>query len=67
MEEITKDIKHIDRACDALAQASWELGQTHDWVALSALKCLEGMLDDLGDRHAELKGIKDVVRRIADG
>lgn len=61
MEGMVRDLRYIDDACDHLAQACWDLSQTNDWVAASALLALEGILDDLGDRYAELKEIRRVM------
>lgn len=62
MKHTESDIKNIDRACDFLAQACYYLNETEDWVALSALHAIEGMMDDLGDRHAELQGIVNTIK-----
>lgn len=59
-----KNIKHLDKACDALAQACYDLAQTDDWVAASALVPLEGILDDLCERVTELRNIRDVMQRM---
>ena len=59
-----KNIKHLDKACDALAQACYDMGQTDDWVALAALVPLEGILDDLCERVTELRSIRDVMQRM---
>lgn len=62
-----KNIKHLDKACDALAQACYDMSQTDDWVAQAALVTLEGILDDLCDRVTELRAIRDVMQRMKDG
>ena len=56
-----KNIRHLDKACDALAQACFDLSQTDDWVAAAALVPLEGILDDLCERVTELRNIRDVM------
>lgn len=61
MEDLINDIKHLDRACDTMAQVCFELMQTNDWVAASQLRMLEGMLDDLGERLQELREIRGVI------
>ena len=63
-EQITKDIKHLDKVCDNMAQACYDLSQTDDWVAQAALVTLEGMLDDLCERVTELRNIKRVVAEV---
>jgi hypothetical protein len=60
------NIKNIDKACDALAQACYDLSQTDDWVATAALVPLEGILDDMCERVTELREIRDVVRRFSE-
>lgn len=70
MDETAKNkrnIKHLDKACDALAQACYDMSQTDDWVAQAALVTLEGILDDLCDRVTELRAIRDVMQRMKDG
>ena len=70
MEGLGRDLRHIDNACDNLAKACWDLSQTNDWIAHAAVVTLEGILDDLGDRYEELKGIKhamDKLREERDG
>lgn len=59
-----RNIKHLDKACDALAQAAYDMAQTDDWVAQAALVTLEGILDDMGERVTELRGIRDVMQRM---
>ena len=59
-----KNIRHLDKACDALAQACYDLSQTDDWVAAAALVPLEGILDDLCERVTELRNIRDVMARM---
>jgi hypothetical protein len=69
MKEVDKNksnIKHLDKACDALAQACFEMAQTDDWVAAAALVPLEGILDDLCERVTELREIRDVVQRFSE-
>jgi len=58
-----RNIKHLDKACDALAQACYDMSQTDDWVAHAALVTLEGILDDMCERVTELRTIRDVVQR----
>ena len=64
MKDLKRDMKYIDMTCDALAQACFNISQTNDWVAHAALVTLEGMLDDLGERHAELKAIQQVMDKM---
>lgn len=59
-----RNIKHLDKACDALAQAAYDMAQTDDWVAQAALVTLEGILDDMGERVTELRAIRDVMQRM---
>ena len=66
-ENNRKNIKHLDKACDALAQAAYDLAQTDDWVAAAALVTLEGILDDMCERVTELREIRDVMQRMKDG
>ena len=61
-----QNIRHLDKACDALAQAAYDLAQTDDWVAQAALVTLEGILDDMCDRVTELREIRDVVQRFSE-
>jgi hypothetical protein len=63
-DQLRNDIKHLDRALDALCQAASELGQSTDWVGGAALVTLEGMIDDLGERVTELRGIRDVMNKM---
>ena len=63
-EKNNRNIKHLDKACDALAQAAYDMAQTDDWVAQAALVTLEGILDDMGERVTELRGIRDVMQRM---
>ena len=60
------NIKHLDKACDALAQAAYDLSQTDDWVAQAALVTLEGILDDMCERVTELRGIRDAMQRLSE-
>ena len=66
VENNRNNIKHLDKACDALAQAAYDLAQTDDWVAQAALVTLEGILDDMCDRVTELREIRDVVQRFSE-
>ena len=59
-----KNIKHLDKACDVLAQACYDIAQTDDWVAAAALVTLEGILDDMCERVTELREIRDVMQRM---
>ena len=61
-----KNIRHLDKACDALAQACYDMAQTDDWVAAAALVPLEGILDDMCARVTELREIRDVVQRFSE-
>jgi len=63
-EQISNDIKYLDKVCDNLAQACYDMSQTDDWVAHAALVTLEGMLDDLCERVTELREIKRVVEAV---
>ena len=63
-EKNNRNIKHLDKACDALAQAAYDMSQTDDWVAQAALVTLEGILDDMCERVTELRGIRDVMQRM---
>ena len=65
-EKNKSNIKHLDKACDALAQACYDMSQTDDWVAQAALVTLEGILDDMGERVTELRNIRDVVQRFSE-
>lgn len=67
MKDLKRDMKYIDLTCDALAQACFNISQTKDWVAHAALVTLEGMLDDLGERHAELKAIQQAMDKMKEG
>jgi len=64
MEGLVRDLRHIDTACDHLARACWDLSQTNDWIAHAAVVTMEGILDDLGDRYAELKEIRRVMDKL---
>ncbi len=63
-EQFYKDIKHLDRALDALCQGANELGQSTDWVGSAVLVTLEGMIDDLGERVTELRLIEKAVKGV---
>lgn len=62
--DITNDIKHLDRACDALAQACFEVSQANDWIGAAALVTMEQILDDLAERVTELRHIKRKVEEL---
>ena len=64
MNQIDKDIKHLDKVCDNLAQVCYDISQTDDWIAHAALVTLEGMLDDLCERVTELREIRRVVAEV---
>ena len=66
MDELSSNIKNLDASLDAMAQAAWRISETDDWVALAALVTLEGMMDDLGDRLVELRGIRDAMKKLAE-
>ena len=66
MNQIDKDIRHLDKVCDNLAQVCYDIAQTEDWIAHAALVTLEGMLDDLCERVTELRNIKRVVAEVRD-
>lgn len=66
MKELPNEIKHLNRTCDALAQACYEIAQTNDWVAHAALVTLEGMLDDLAGRVEELRAIRTAMESLAE-
>lgn len=63
-DDLANDIKNLDAALDAMAQAAYRINETGDWVALAALVTLEGMMDDLGDRLVELRGIRDTMDKL---
>ena len=63
-EQFYKDIKHLDRALDAMCQAANELGESTDWVGTAQLVTLEGMIDDLGERVSELRLIGKVCQEV---
>ena len=63
-EKNKRNIRHLDKACDALAQACYDIAQTDNWVAAAALVTLEGILDDLCERVTELRTIRDVMQRM---
>ena len=63
-EQFYKDIKHLDRALDAMCQAANELGESTDWVGTAQLVTLEGMIDDLGERVTELRLIGKVCQEV---
>lgn len=60
--DIDKSIKHLDRVCDALAQAAFDLSQSKDYQAAAALVTVEQILDDMGDRLTELRGLRKTVK-----
>jgi hypothetical protein len=64
MKDLKRDMKMIDGVCDDLANACWKIAQTNDWVANAALVTLEGMLDDLGERYSELRGIQHAMDKL---
>ena len=64
MNDLANDIKHLDAALDAMAQAAYRLNETGDWVAHAILVTLEGMMDDAGDRLVELRGIRDTMLKL---
>lgn len=64
MKDLSRDIRYLNNTCDKLAQACFDISQTNDWVAHAALVTLEGMLDDLGDRVEELRGIKQAMDQL---
>ena len=61
---INRDIMELDGALDSLCHAANKLDSTNDWVAASILITLEGMIDDLGERVTELRGIRDAVKEV---
>lgn len=63
-EKNKRNIKHLDKACDALAGACYDISQTDDWVAQAALVTLEGILDDMCERVTELRAIRDAMQRM---
>lgn len=65
-EQNKSNIRHLDKACDALAQACYDLSHADDWVAAAALVTLEGILDDMCERVTELREIRDVVQRFSE-
>ena len=64
-EQLRNDIKHLDRALDAMCQAAAEIGESTDWVGHAALVTLEGMIDDLGERVTELRAIRDTMEKMS--
>ena len=64
MSEINKEIMELDGALDELCHAASKLGSTNDWVAAAILVTLEGMIDDLGERVAELRAIRKAVKEV---
>jgi len=64
MKDLSRDLRMIDGVCEDLANACWKISQSNDWVAHAALVTLEGMLDDLGARYAELKEIKYAMDKL---
>ena len=63
-DELRNNIKRLDRALDAMCQAASEIGESTDWVGHAALVTLEGMIDDLGERVTELRGIRDTMEKM---
>ena len=63
-KEFSSNIKHLHYACDAMAQAAYEISQTNDLVAHAALVTLEGMLDDLAARVEELRDIRSAMDKL---
>lgn len=61
---INRDIMELDGALDELCHAAAKLGSSNDWVAASILVTLEGMIDDLGERVAELRAIRKAVKEV---
>lgn len=66
MSGIYNDINQLDKACDAIASACFNISQTNDHVAHDALDDLESVLDDLCERLAELRNIRRVVKEVSD-
>ena len=64
MKDLSRDIRYLNDTCDLMAQAAFNISQTNDWVAQAALVTLEGMLDDLGERVEELRGIKFAMEKL---
>ena len=64
MKEINKDIMELDGALDSLCHAAAKLGTANDWVGAAVLVTLEGMIDDLGERVAELRAIRNAVKGV---
>ena len=61
---INKDSMELDGALDSLCYAANKLGDSNDWVAAAVLVTLEGMIDDLGERVAELRAIRKAVKEV---
>ena len=61
---INRDIMELDGALDQLCYAANKLGSSNDWIASAILVTLEGMIDDLGERVAELRAIRKAVREV---
>jgi hypothetical protein len=64
MNAFNRDIMELDGALDDLCHAAAKLGSTNDWVAAAVLVTLEGMIDDLGERVAELRAIRKAVKEV---
>jgi hypothetical protein len=64
MSDFNRDIMELDGALDDLCHAAAKLGSTNDWVAAAVLVTLEGMIDDLGERVAELRAIRKAVKEV---
>ena len=59
-----RDIMELDGALDDLCHAAAKLGDANDWVGAAVLVTLEGMIDDLGERVAELRAIRNAVKEV---
>ena len=66
MSDFNRDIMELDGALDDLCHAAAKLGSTNDWVAAAVLVTLERMIDDLGERVAELRAIRKAVKEVRD-
>ena len=64
MSDFNREIMELDGALDSLCYAANKLGDSNDWIARAMLVTLEGMIDDLGERVAELRAIRKAVREV---
>ena len=60
-------IRQLERACDALAQAAFDLDTCPNTFAKAALITVEQILDDLGEECDNLIQLRAKLRDINDG